>query len=179
MAGHSFVANGSPASIVRAMLRTHRSNGINIGEQEVWDYCNQIWRTRDPSRAMQAPRVAETTREPGTQHIKTDPYRYGPDIWPFLHRFGMRHSFDKTYWIATIDWIKRLLDPDLNPDTGCSECLEHFSQMIRDIDPATVETPAQAAAWVLEAHNRVNQRNGRAVWTSRAAAIRYNTDIPA
>jgi len=48
--GQKFAFAGGPARIVKAIAEIKKKNNIYKGDDEIWEYCNEIWCSRDPKR---------------------------------------------------------------------------------------------------------------------------------
>lgn len=171
--GQEFRVTGhTPRAIVERIAGIQRANGNYQGDQDIWEYCNAVWESKAPERAMKLaqPKTAEVKgigksfkheaeRAPidnSTTHWVQDPAHYGPIIWFWLHFFG--HKFNKEDWMMTINRITQILDPDASPGTGCATCFAEWQAILSFVPPDVVTDEASAARWSFDAHNRVNKK---------------------
>lgn len=50
--GQAFVFRGTPRTIVREISLVLKKNDEYNGDEDIWDYCNEIWCEREPTRCM-------------------------------------------------------------------------------------------------------------------------------
>ena len=172
------VSGTNPLKIVEQIVQIQKINKSFNGLDPVWDYCNDIWRARDPQRAIKeitenySPKLPRVMQR---DHWKIEPSRYGGVMWRWLHMFGT--IFDKDEWESAIRRIQKFLDPKQSPLTGCPECSAEFATILETDPPDLVTNEAEAAIWTHRVHNRVNRRIGAHPMSFRDAARIYGWKI--
>ena len=167
--------SGPPRKIALDILNAHKSNGLPMTSQKVWDWLNTVWGKRDPGRAIMVNGRTRSSAAPPSPdaHVYTTPEHYGPRLWASLSLFGMKGAFDKESWISAINQVTRLIDPQESWATGCEECFSEWAKIRMDTPPDKVENEHDAAKWVFDAHNRVNKKLGKRVLAFHVA-VREN-----
>lgn len=172
------VTGTNPYRIVDQIASIQQINNSFTTIDAVWDFCNNIWRARDPKRAISEntnqhePKLPKSMRK---DHWKIEPSRYGSMLWRNLHLFGT--VFDKQDWEAAIKRTVKFLDPEQSPYTGCPECLNEFAQILKTDPPDYVNSEEEAADWSWRVHNRVNKRIGNSQISFREAAKFYGWKV--
>lgn len=185
--GQNFqISNVNPTRVVAAIAKIQKNNNAYHGDDDIWDYCNDVWARRAPQRVRREfqhlreivdtpPEVAPAV--PKTDHWKTDPAYFGPILWFWLHFFG--HSFDKAAWDSTIARISLILDPVLSPDSGCPTCHQEWQRILQVMPPDVVTNEAGAARWSFDAHNAVNKKLGKPIrgWSQAAKLFAWKVTL--
>ena len=157
--------DGTPEQVVQKVFDIASRNQVMTSIDEAWEYCNNLWCAKDPGRCLKPGAPSSEPRTPrklrSSVHMLTTPEQYGQSIWRWLNTYGMRGMFEKQSWMASIVRVTKMLDPRLNPATGCSKCSAEWRRLIRERPPADVSTSQQAAEWVFWAHNQVNKKIGK------------------
>jgi len=171
--GQNFsVQDHSPSGIVQKILTIYRNNGITKTTHAVWDDCNKSWCAKAPERCGGAEDPELKSIYIPSNNTEARPAEYGPKLWAMLDTFGMKGAFDPASWTAAISHISRILNPSLNPDTGCSNCHNEWVDILRESPPSDVTSSKEAARWVFEIHNRVNAKINRPQYVWERAVIK-------
>lgn len=148
-----FPAQGfSPEMVVDAILKWRRNNSLPPNENDVWEFCNNKWCSRAPSRCP------DWTPEESAPVVKARkilrPIDYGSWIWQYLNTFGV--VFDKARFLSAIDQAVAMLAPNGEMGQGCSICFDHFAGARKAYPPDRVNSRQDAAVWVWTVHNLAN-----------------------
>lgn len=155
--------DGPPKRIAEDIHHAYKSVKKTVPMSKVWDYLNSVWAARDPSRVRRKRLPAQPSQAPEpNQHLEVSPSVFGSRLWGALSLFGISGQFQKESWMAVVDMVTRLLDPQTNPG-GCDECHETWTIYRLENDPNKVENEHQAAQWVYDIHNEVNKKLGKPV----------------
>ena len=174
------VAGRSPSKIVETIIEIQKINHTFKSVDAVWDYCNDIWRSRDPKRAIhegEAPHTPTLPKAMSRDHWKITPSNFGGWLWRWLHFFGT--DFQKDEWDMTIARMVRILDPKRSPYTGCPECSNEFATLMEFDSPDKVTNEREAAEWSFRIHNKVNRRVGypQVSWNSCARTYGWKVEL--
>lgn len=186
--GEEFAFAGQPKQIVSRLFKIAEANGVMESIEEAWLYCNTVWCDRDPERCT----CKDLKPEPGKprhterykrhmqsrSHTAVSPKEFGHKIWGWLATFGMSGAFRKNAWLQTIRRVTELLNPRINPKTGCIECSIEWDLICNTDSPSKVETAEDAAKWVFRAHNRVNKKLGKPIMSWERAVRMHHWDTP-
>lgn len=162
--GQEFYAHGnSPQQVVNNILTLTRVNKAAISKEEAWLLANKRWALVVPDRDMTKGKVHDIDEKQTARLIAeaTSPSEYGPSAWGMLNLFGMAHPWDQARWEAAVEFIRILLDPDLSPSTGCSHCAYGMARWLKSNPANKVTSPVQAAKWVYNMHDKVNEALGK------------------
>jgi hypothetical protein len=97
----------------------------------------------------------------------TTPTQFGRRVWYTMHAFAEALPRTEPAPPAAHRFYESV--GELLP---CGACAEHFRQELRAHYPRTA-TGQEVAAWVHAAHNRVNERLGRAPYPYRKVVARF------
>jgi hypothetical protein len=168
----------SAYKVVELITEIQKINHTFTTIDAVWDYCNDIWRARDPKRAIPEEmenRMPELPKVMQRDHWKIEPSRYGSMVWRWLHMFGT--FFEQDAWDMALKRTQSLLDPNISPNTGCPECSKEFAQILATDPPTSVHNEREAAEWTWRVHNRVNRRIGAPQVSFKDAAKFYGWKV--
>lgn len=186
-----FPCHAVTASRVVDILReVQKVNGWYVSDAHVWALCNDVWRARDPARAINgtsAPALASLPSAEETIPVKgvpqaqdwwnAKPDEWGSRAWGWLHLFGVMFEYDA--WMAAIDRTGAFLDPARNPTHGCINCFREWNAILRASPATVVSNEQEAAAWSFSAHNTVNQKRGALPmrWETAAKLHRWKVNV--
>lgn len=179
--GRKFMLDSSsPRRIVEKLMDIQRLNKWFISETHVWAECNDVWRKKDPHRAIsKSPTVAQLPAPADLVPVQAEPVRqswwdarpetWGPRAWFWLHGFGAYFGSTQSFDSA-VNRVLDMLNPSKSPELGCHKCYEEFRQYIMENPTGRVTNEKEAAAWTFEIHNRVNRKRSILPITWIAAA---------
>lgn len=167
----------TPDQVVNKIAIHQKRNAAFKGMQPIWDYCNSIWCKRSPDRCGEVGSVMEKSTFIPANNTEATPAQYGAKLWGMLDTFGMKGAFHEDTWSHAITHIGRILNPDVSPDVGCSECHNEWIKIIKDSPPKDVKNSKDAALWIFEMHNRVNRRAGKPQYKWERAVIKNHWEI--
>lgn len=175
--------DGSPKTIPNEIEAWLTANRSGITAEQIWAECNRQWLASTPrsrwltgaARLMQHEeplRTGDPADRGGAETASAanfGPERWGPSAWGFLHHFGALERWTEAAqaaWdLVTSCLMVQWLDPEQNPRTGCSECLEEYRDTLTRWPPEEVASPQEAAQWSHRAHNKVRHRQGKTLPT--------------
>lgn len=166
--------------IFDAVKDIQKANNVYDDDESIWDELNEIWTARDPQRTIrgwkkQRPKAVKSNRPSDRSHWQFGPEIWGPLAWNWLHSFGC--VFDKEQFLATIERIAFMLDPNRSEHTGCDRCFEEWKRITTMSPPDSVYDEASAARWSWNAHNQVNKKLGKRIFPWASAARRYGWKV--
>lgn len=89
--------------------------------------------------------------------------RWGPAMWHTLH--AVAHTAPRVLSAERREETRRFLRAVV-VHIPCPRCAEHFSDFLdRRMDDASLATRASLVALLNDAHNEVNARTGKRIWT--------------
>jgi hypothetical protein len=91
-------------------------------------------------------------RKPG------DGLPWGPPMWAELHARAAAYAGDAE---AERKWLD-----EFTARVPCGDCLRHWKELVAKTPPDLSDAAAYRR-WAVDAHNAVNVRLGRAVWTQQ------------
>lgn len=137
--------------------------------------CNKAAAARGAKEVV--PRVGNRTvavvkqAAPIVTPATVDPSIWGPSLWKILHIAAMRSGNR-----STIPYWRNILEAMMS-GLPCPDCSDHYNSWYRShpLRLGLMPNMFQGAIirWVLEVHNDVNRRTGKAVWNTHQLAATY------
>lgn len=98
---------------------------------------------------------------------------WGPIGWEFLHQVAIGYpndpSNEERQWaLVFLNSVSHILP--------CVECQHHFQQLLREFPP-DVRNSCTFQTWLFHAHNKVNQRLGKEIFTQDQYHRKYGRAI--
>lgn len=185
-----------PLTVVKKVFKFLEDNSIKYSKLDVWLNLNIQWLNRTStkyqnvllqdlmeiatpttpasaatavvdaaSRAFQAP---EPTALPSFP-----PSDWGRIGWEWLNLILTQEDYMEEEFLMHLDTVGRLLDPQMNPITGCAECDIEFQRKRRELAKGELNTKEAARRWLWAFHNSVNKRLDKAEITFETATKLY------
>lgn len=177
--------------VVDILLDIQKANKWYVSDEHTWAFCNDVWRRRDPGRAIFDTNAPTMAMLPSAEELRpvvnaaateqewwnAKPQEWGHRGWDWLHLFGV--SFEYDAWMAAINRLGFLLDPARTPTHGCINCFKEWNAILRDSPPTVVSNEHEAAAWSFRAHNTVNTKRGVTPmrWETAAKLHRWKVNL--
>lgn len=115
-------------------------------------------------RKLPAPMLTQVTVTQRQSDNKPDAYVWGPIAWDKLHRWAAAYAGDLPLWLMSF-----------RQSILCEPCLVDWDEYVRG-NPPDFSSRDALFRWVNDAHNHVNKKLGRAVWTLSASRQKYGLD---
>lgn len=97
---------------------------------------------------------------------------WGPLLWKAMHiitfNYPEQPTYDDKQQMRQFFWYLALVLP-------CSACRQHFQQVLKDTNPIEnhLESRNDLTRWLVNVHNQVNQRLGKAILSYEQAVQLY------
>lgn len=94
-----------------------------------------------------------------------DPTKWGPHLWDFLHTISFNYPNNPTIndMNNNLTFLKSL--ENVIP---CDLCKNHYKKSLKQ-SPPKLDNKISFIKWVIDLHNEVNKRNGKAVYSYNKA----------
>lgn len=183
--GQLIEADGASGEAVHAeAVRLFQLNGLTFSDLDLWLNLNIQWLTRAvekyqvvrlsdlmtaASGAAVPPEHAPTRARP-----QVGPAVWGRKGWGMLQMYLALDVYEFGTFLMLATELRKWLDPNLNPTTGCAECFIHFGAGIADLRNRPRYTQAEAREWLWRVMNGANVRKGvRELTYEEAATANY------
>lgn len=179
--GQFVTADGGSAEAVHAeAARLLKLNGAVYSDLDLWLNLNIQWlqrlaekfqvvRERDlmsvASGSAVPPEHAPTRSRP-----QVGPAVWGRKGWGMLQMYLALDTYEFGVLMMLATELRKWLDPNLNPTTGCAECFIHFGAALADLRNKPRYTQAEAREWLWRVMNGANVRKGVAEMSFEDAA---------
>jgi hypothetical protein len=180
--GQSIEADGPTGEAVHAeAVRLLQLNGITYSDLDLWLNLNLQWVRRAvekyqvvresdlmtaASGSAVAPEHAPTRARP-----QVGPAVWGRKGWGMLQMYLALDTYEFGTLLMLATELRKWLDPNVNPTTGCAECFIHFGAALADLRNRPRYTQAEAREWLWRVMNGANSRKGVPEMTFEQAAL--------
>lgn len=179
--GQMIEADGPTGEAVHAeATRLLKLNGLVYSDLDLWLNLNLQWVRRAvekyqivresdlltvASGSAVAPEHSPTRARP-----QVGPVIWGRKGWGMLQMYLALDTYEFGTLLMLATELRKWLDPNLNPTTGCAECFIHFGAAIADLRNRPRYTQAEAREWLWRVMNGANVRRGIPELTFEQAA---------
>lgn len=100
-------------------------------------------------------------------------YRWGPHGWRFLHyvTIGFPEQPSEVEKMNVYTFFQSVADV-----LPCAECRGHFRELLID-SPPRVQSGRELREWLFQAHNTVNERLGKPIFTRLQFYNEYGVSV--
>lgn len=163
----------SPFEVAQEAQRILTANQESFRIIDLWADLNIQWTQRVVSDSALVPLqnlldIVTPTPAPqreGSLELKHPPQEWGPLGWGMLIMYlaSNNYSWDRFRLLVgqLLDWV----NPSLNPSIGCSECFQHFSATVAELNASPIYDRKTARQWLVDTMNGVNVRKGESTLT--------------
>jgi hypothetical protein len=163
------------------VVRLLQLNNLTFSSLDLWLNLNIQWITRATEK-YQVVRLSDImTAASGSavppEHAPTrsrpqvGPAVWGRKGWGMLQMYLALDTYEFGVLLMLATELRKWLDPNLNPTTGCAECFIHFGAAIADLRNRPRYTQAEAREWLWTVMNGANTRKGVAEMTFEEASL--------
>jgi hypothetical protein len=179
--GQHIEADGPSGQAVHdEAVRLLQLNGLVFSDLDLWLNLNIQWLGRATEK-YQVVRLSDLmTAASGSavppEHAPTrarpqiGPAVWGRKGWGMLQMYLALDTYEFGTLLMLATELRKWLDPNLNPSTGCAECFIHFGAAIADLRNRPRYTQAEARDWLWRVMNGANTRKGVPELTFEQAA---------
>lgn len=169
--GQHIEADGPSGQAVHdEVVRLLQLNGLVFSDLDLWLNLNIQWIGRATEK-YQVVRLSDLmTAASGSavppEHAPTrarpqvGPAVWGRKGWGMLQMYLALDTYEFGTLLMLATELRKWLDPNLNPSTGCAECFIHFGAAIADLRNRPRYTQAEARDWLWRVMNGANTRKG-------------------
>lgn len=179
--GQFIEADGaSPEAVHAEATRILKLNGAVYSDLDLWLNLNAQWLTRAVEKyqvvrlsdLMTAASGAAVPPEhaPTRSRPQIGPAVWGRKGWGMLQMYLALDTYEFGTFLMLATELRKWLDPNLNPTTGCAECFIHFGAGIADLRNKPRYTQSEAREWLWRVMNGANVRKGVKELTYEEAA---------
>jgi hypothetical protein len=90
------------------------------------------------------------------------PFEHTVYLWKLLHSYDYKTEKETKKWFE--EWLQKL---------PCGECRVHFNKILEDLPPNFSDS-REFFNWGVEAHNKVNERLGKRLFTIEEAVLLWD-----
>jgi len=147
------------------------------GYGEIATYCLRTWAKKgDPRLAKflkDNPKTFRPLKEVSSKKMSVDDY--GPVIWSYFRLFFIH--FDRDHMLDTVRYVTDFIDPNVNKNSGCIKCYEHWLEVMKMYPPSQPRNKVQFAEWILRVHNEVRESQGKKPFTMKSMITNYGAPL--
>jgi hypothetical protein len=169
--GQHIEADGPSGEAVHAeAVRLLQLNGLVFSDLDLWLNLNIQWVGRATEK-YQVVRLSDLMtaasgsavppeHAPTRARLQVGPAVWGRKGWGMLQMYLALDTYEFGTFLMLASELRKWLDPNLNPTTGCAECFIHFGAAIADLRNRPRYTQAEAREWLWRTMNGANTRKG-------------------
>lgn len=169
--GQIIEADGaSPDAVHAEATRILNLNGATYSDLDLWLNLNVQWVSRAVEKyqivrlhdLMTAASGAAVAPEhaPTRSRSQVGPAVWGRKGWGMLQMYLALDNYEFGTLLMLATELRKWLDPNLNPTTGCADCFIHFGAAIAELRNRPLYTQAGARVWLWKTMNGANVRKG-------------------
>lgn len=181
----SFVLNGTqhnvkgkrrPQDVANEVIQIYTANQTALSTADLWLNLNIFWLDKVAPEfwllSKEQLYAATTPAAPQAiaMSVNTPPALWGSRAWNYMALYLAGNSYDKDVFQSILHQVLDLMNPQVNPSIGCSQCYLEFGKQLEHLRADPPENRQAAREWLWAFHNFVNQKLGKPVIPYQQAA---------